>query len=306
MVSGGSLHSEDSSQAPDSPSIAPVSKLPAVKLDSLPLLPIRTQAMAFRSFLGKSSSRIEHGSKSTVLRSLPASEPTVPALGDNERHSEPTESDDVDAKLREILSLLMSERQNENLEEVVGNTDRGYERFQVLYLVSNYFVLFLSLVAASAEIQSRLPNWMSWMEAQHQSIQDCAKDEQALFVCISNGDLSGLIASVLLWMSRSFATKRVFLFGFESTKQVWNVVYESFIVSCCWGITYLFIQRGMNPQTRSQFIRKYWKDAVYGSLAGFHAAFLKQILKNLIPKEAVEDAWQERQTRFFEWLSTFD
>jgi hypothetical protein len=61
-----------------------------------------------------------------------------------------------------------------------------------------------------------------------------------------------------MWLSCLFATKKMFLFGFESTKHVWNVVYESFIISICWGVSYLFIRRGLNPDTRHRFLQKYW------------------------------------------------
>ncbi len=55
----------------------------------------------------------------------------------------------------------------------------------------------------------------------------------------------------------------------------------------------MLIRHGMNQDTRQNFLRKYWKDAVYGSLAGFNASFMKQVLKNLIPHEALEDALQK-------------
>jgi hypothetical protein len=64
----------------------------------------------------------------------------------------------------------------------------------------------------------------------------------------------------------------------------------------------MFIRRGMNPDTRPNFIAKYWKDAVYGSLAGFNASFLKAVLKNLVPQEAVEHALQDNQLRILSWF----
>ena len=80
----------------------------------------------------------------------------------------------------------------------------------------NYFVLFLSLIAISAEIQARAPGWLHSMEAQMKNVQDCAANQEALFECVSRGDFAGLIASVILWLSRSVATRRIFLFGFET------------------------------------------------------------------------------------------
>jgi hypothetical protein len=209
-------------------------------------------------------------------------------------HSE----DPVEARLREITELLISDRKKRR-------ESRKGEKRQVIFVVANYFVLFLALIALFSEIQARAPHWLKMMEEHLQSVQNCSENQEALFECVSRGDLAGLIASVLLWMSRSVATRRIFLFGFETPKKLWTVVYESLVTSVCWGISYLFIRRGMNPDTRPRFVQKYWKDAVYGSLAGFNAAFLKQILKNLIPQEVVEDALRERHLNFLRWLPSF-
>jgi hypothetical protein len=127
-----------------------------------------------------------------------------------------------------------------------------------------------------------------------------------LFECVSRGDVAGLIASVILWLSRSVATRRIFLFGFETPLKLWIVVYECFVTAFCWGVSYLFIRRALNPDTRPKFLQKYWKDAVYGSLAGFNAAFMKHVLKNLIPQEAVEDAFKERPLKIMRWLPSFE
>ena len=137
-------------------------------------------------------------------------------------------------------------------------------------------------------------------------VRDCSTDQEALFECVSRGDFAGLVASVILWLSRSVIPRRIFLFGFESPKKLWTVVYESLVTAICWGVSYMFIRRGMNPDTRERFLQKYWKDAVYGSLAGFNAAFMKHVLKNLIPQEAVEDVLRDRQLRFLSWLPSFE
>jgi hypothetical protein len=212
------------------------------------------------------------------------------------------ESDDpIEGKLRQVVQMLITDRQNKKGRK----SSRPEEKRQVIFVLANYFVLFLSLIAISAEIQARAPSWASAMEAQAKHVQNCAVDQDALFKCVSNGDFAGLIASVLLWTSRNVATRRIFLFGFESPKKLWTVVYEAFVTALSWGISYLVIRRGMNPDTRHRFLQKYWKDAVYGSLAGFNATFMKQILKNLIPQEAVEDALRERQLKILDWLPSF-
>jgi len=160
----------------------------------------------------------------------------------------------------------------------------------VIFTLANYFVLFLSIIAISAELHERAPKWMNDQLSQ---VHACAVDRDTLFECVSNGNISGLIASIALWLSKSKFTSRVFLFGFRTRNELWTVVYECFVTSFCWGFSYCFIRRGLNPDTRQNFISKYWKDTVYGSLAGFNAAFMKAVLKNLIPKEAVEEVFKE-------------
>lgn len=210
--------------------------------------------------------------------------------------------DPIETRLRQITEILLADRK-----QVDGNgrAKRREEKRQVIFVVANYFVLFLALIAVSAELQMRAPNWLKMMEEQLQSVQNCGGSQEALYECISRGDFAGLIASLILWLSRSVATRRFFLFGFDTPKKLWTVVYESLVTSLCWGISYLFIRRGMNPDTRPRFVQKYWKDAVYGSLAGFNAAFLKHVLKNLIPQEVVEDAIRERHLKVLGWLPSF-
>jgi hypothetical protein len=176
------------------------------------------------------------------------------------------------------------------------------EKKQVIFVIANYLVLFLSLIAMSAEIQSRLPRWMNWVQGHYDTVQNCATDRDALFECVSEGNFSGLVASFILWATQSASAKRIFLFGFESPKKLWTVVYEALVTAVCWGTSYIFIRRGLNPNTREKFIEKYWKDAVYGSLAGFNAAFMKAVLKNLVPHDVALEALETRQLRIFNWL----
>ena len=207
--------------------------------------------------------------------------------------------DPIEARLSEITQLLLAERTNKPY--VIPRE----EKRDVVFTLANYFVLFLSLIAISAEIQSRAPNWLQAVEQQLVNVQSCSEDQDSLYQCVSNGDFAGLLASVILYVSRSAATKRFFLFGFRSPQQLWTVVYESLVSALCWGFSYMFIRRGMNPDTSDNFLRKYWKDAIYGSLAGFNAAFMKQVLKNLIPQEAIEDAMKDRNLKILSWLPSF-
>jgi len=180
---------------------------------------------------------------------------------------------------------------------------RREEKKQIMFVVANYLVMFFAVIALSAEIQSRLPQWMDWVQKNYDNVQNCATDKDALIECLAAGDFSGLVASFLLWATQSASAKRIFLFGFDTPKKLWTVVYEAGITSVCWGISYLFIRRGLNPNTRQNFLHKFWKDAVYGSLAGFNAAFLKAVLKNLISEDEALQALEGRQLKIFSWMS---
>ena len=216
-----------------------------------------------------------------------------PSLRPNDLVSERLE------KLNDTL-LLLHEEGTWAKEDVQDNKT---EKKQVIFVIANYFVLFLSLIAISAEIHERAPDWIEWMNENVTSVQNCAGDKDALFKCVSEGNFSGLVASVILWASKSVATKRFFLFGFDSPQKLWTVVYEAGVSALCWGTSYLAIRRGLNPDTRPNCLTKYWKDAVYGSLAGFNAAFMKAVLKNLLPEaDEVLDVMEHRQIRLFNFL----
>jgi len=186
-------------------------------------------------------------------------------------------------------------------ERVIVVTQTGaQEKKHVIFNLANYFVLFLSIIAISAELAERAPDWIEENIAQ---VNQCAVDQETLFECINNGDMAGVIAAFSLWIAKSQATKRMFLFGFQSVNQLWTVVYESFVTAFCWGFSYMFIRRGLNPDSRERFLSRYWKDAVYGSLAGFNASFMKSVMKNLIPKEVIEEAVMEtKQLRLVDWI----
>lgn len=229
-------------------------------------------------------------------------------VGGGEKRRKKTEkSDDVVAqRLIELNELLLLGRDKsdkfENYRSNKGHSPRQ-EKKQVIFIIANYFVLFLSIIALSAEFHERAPRWFEWIQTNVTSVQNCAADRDALFECVSNGDFSGLIASLILWASRSAATKRIFLFGFDDKIKLWIVVYESGVTAICWGTSYMFIRRGLNPDTRERFLQKYWKDAVYGSLAGFNAAFMKAVLKNMVPQDQVLDVFEKRQVKIVHFLA---
>ncbi len=206
-----------------------------------------------------------------------------------------------DGKSGNVAATILPHGEDDDQAHLVRAYYRA-EKKQVIFVIANYFVLFLSLIALSAEIQGRLPQWMDWVQQNYDSVQNCATDQGALIECLSDGDFSGLVASFLLWATQSASAKRIFLFGFDTPKKLWTVVYEALVTAVCWGMSYLFIRRGLNPNTRQHFLQIYWKDAVYGSLAGFNAAFMKAVLKNLIPQEVALEALEGRQLRIRHWL----
>jgi len=175
------------------------------------------------------------------------------------------------------------------------------EKTHVIFTLANYFVLFLSIITIATEIAERAP---SWIESNIAQVNQCAVDKETMFECINEGNIAGVIAAFGLWTAKSKSTKRFFLLGFRSGDQLWTAIYEAFVGAFCWGCSYLFIRRGLNPDSRENLISRFWKDAVYGSLAGFNASFMKAVLKNLIPKEAIEEAVMEskQHLRFVDWL----
>lgn len=248
--------------------------------------------------------------------SIPAVADAVNGTTNSSATAEERTDDLIEQQLRQLNELFLQRRSgatqlndkpSTERNDMVAEEEEEYhreEKKQVIFLIGNYLVLFMSLIAFSAEIQSRLPQMMKWVQENYDSVQNCATDRDALVDCLSKGDFSGLVASFLLWATQSVVAKRLFLFGFDTPKKLWTVVYEALVTAVCWGISYLFIRRGLNPNTRQNFVHKYWKDAVYGSLAGFNAAFLKAVLKNLVPQDVALEALEGRQLRIFHWLGT--
>lgn len=269
-------------QAPDSPSAAltPSPSVPNLNLDAADNAPIYRSISTSRRSIdfinGQQTGAIQEEIDGS--HSAPSSPPLLPnAKGKT---------------LSTTTTSISTSRGSVKEKVVVVQATQTQIKRHVIFMMANYFVLFLSIIAISAELHERAPKWMNEQLSQ---VHACAVDRDTLFECVSNGNISGLIASIALWMSKTKITSRIFLFGFRTRNELWTVVYESFVTSFCWGFSYLFIRRGLNPDTQQNFLGKYWKDCVYGSLAGFNAAFMKAVLKNLIPKEAVEEVFMETQ-----------
>mmetsp|Transcript_21222 Transcript_21222/g.29734 ORF Transcript_21222/g.29734 Transcript_21222/m.29734 type:complete len:759 (+) Transcript_21222:108-2384(+) len=320
--------------APDSPSAAPSPKKPILseevknelgiiielekklaqektKLNhteqqkDLPLLPefLQTSPMVssrpvVKPRLAKSNSFNNDADYSTSYQHrLPKAESTKEGVS--------PKNDVVAEHLQQLNDLLM--RANEKLAEddlkrKTLSMQYDGEKRQTIFVIANFLVLFLSIVAISAEIHERAPRWINWINENVASVQNCSANRDALFECVSSGDFSGLIASIFLWATKSVTTRQIFLFGFDSTLKLWTVVYEAGISAICWGTSYLFIRRGLNVNTRANFIKLYWKDAVHGSLAAFSAAFMKAVLKNMIPQDQVLDVFEHRQLRIIKFI----
>lgn len=301
---------------PDSPSAAP-SPFPSHgnlgSLDSSQLAVLRKQLDAVQEGEKRKKGENYRGkarSQMTPMKPFASDEPATDRRRRESRSATESDASDgdndsdtlkpensVDAKLRQITDLLLMDKQRAQIHRYPR-----VEKRQVIFVLANYFVLFVAFIMIAGEAHSRAPGWLSWMENQLENVQNCSADQEALFKCVSNGEFAGLFATVILWISRSATTKQIFLLGFDSPEKLWIVFYESLVGAFCWGFSYMFIRRGMNPDTRPRFLQRYWKDAVYGSLAGFNATFLKAVLKNLIPREAVEEAFGDRQLKILSWL----
>ena len=70
--------------------------------------------------------------------------------------------DQVEHRLRQLADLLLHGKKNHR---------RTAEKRQVIFVLANYFILFLSMVAAFAEIQARAPSWLNWVETQMESVR---------------------------------------------------------------------------------------------------------------------------------------
>jgi len=231
---------------------------------------------------------------------VPAMKGDAPQGGDGKKKEEMSTDELVLKRLNQLNALLTDPSKAQR-----SHKSRPEEKRQVVFVIANYFVLFLSLIAISAEVHERAPMWMDWLNSHLDSVQVCSADRDALYECVSQGNFSGLVAAVVFWVTRSATTKNILLFGFDTPQKLWTVVYEAGVSAVCWGTSYMFIRRGLNPQTRPNFLYKYWKDAMYGSLAGFNAAFMKAVLKNLLPQDQVLDVLESRQLRAVDWVSRF-
>jgi len=61
--------------------------------------------------------------------------------------------------------------------------------------------------------------------------------------------------------------------------QFWHVFVYAWQGSILWGIPYLFVRRGLNPDYGAHFMSKFGGDALYGTLALVVAVYLQAAVK---------------------------
>ena len=72
-------------------------------------------------------------------------------------------------------------------------------------------------------------------------------------------------------------TRKVLLLGFPSTEILWSTIYDRTISVTCWGLTFLLVRKGWNPETRQQNIQKRWRGAILSTLLVFYSTFGRMV-----------------------------
>eukprot|EP00567_Pseudictyota_dubia_P008385 CAMPEP_0197440764 /NCGR_PEP_ID=MMETSP1175-20131217/7186_1 /TAXON_ID=1003142 /ORGANISM="Triceratium dubium, Strain CCMP147" /LENGTH=192 /DNA_ID=CAMNT_0042970929 /DNA_START=694 /DNA_END=1268 /DNA_ORIENTATION=- len=79
------------------------------------------------------------------------------------------------------------------------------------------------------------------------------------------------------------------IFDFRTEYEFAHNFFVSVKIGLSWGLTSLFIRRGLNSDVRDggRFIFKYWRDAMYGTLAMSVCVFLKIAVRVWLAKTAL-------------------
>ena len=87
-------------------------------------------------------------------------------------------------------------------------------------------------------------------------------------------------------VSNLFSATNLFIFDFETNHECYIHVHEAIRVGISWGITSLFIRKGLNPDVRDggRFIMKYSRDTLCGMLAMSCLVFVKLAVKAWITR----------------------
>jgi len=159
------------------------------------------------------------------------------------------------------------------------------EKQYTITVLAQFLLVIVTILTVSSKLHEIVPPLVNpILNTCAHSIETCAHDEQTLFTCMKGGEMNGLLAGICLWIQHLPVKSNIFLLGFESPKKMWIVLYEAIVSSVCWGACYLYVRRGMNPATRDKYFEKYWRDTLYGSMAGLTATFMKAVLKNFVNK----------------------
>ena len=103
-------------------------------------------------------------------------------------------------------------------------------------MLANYFVLFLSLIAISAEIHERAPTWIEYINENVDSVKNCSVDRDTLFECVSEGNFSGLIASVILYASHQSVATKSFCSSALTLLKSYGLLYTKPVLRHCAGV----------------------------------------------------------------------
>jgi len=197
-----------------------------------------------------------------------------------------------DTRRKKSLGHDAQEIMDEVVEKVMATNENN-----IFLVLLNFSLAFIMVVTVFTKIHTSLPSFLSTCigndsHKKAKALYSCMRthigknnntDHTAnLYGCAVEGNLGGVFASVCHWFRVEYYDTNLFLFGFNTPEDLQNIVYESVIGAVCWGVSYLWIRRGMNPETRKGYYKKYWKDAVYGSLAGFNGTFMKGVLKQAL------------------------
>ena len=194
-------------------------------------------------------------------------------------------------------ALLQSSSRSAMAVKATASSKQSVDNNIILVLL-NFSAAFFFVITLFTKIHTDLPNILSTCigptsHKKAQSMHSCMRTHidkkhnnthhvANLSQCAIEGNIGGLIASICHWFRVEYSDANLFIFGFASSQDLQILAYEAFVSAVCWGVSYLWIRRGMNPETRNNYYSKYWKDAIYGSLAGFNATFMKGVLKHAI------------------------
>lgn len=102
------------------------------------------------------------------------------------------------------------------------------------------------------------------------------------------------LANVVAWLSGNIFSAllspiNTLMFGYQTNHESCHHLYESMRVGISWGLTSLFIRRGLNPDLRDggRFLRKYWRDALFGAFALACCVFLKLAVRICLERIAL-------------------